>query len=179
MFLVPCNRCPKRHPGCARNLEIRAGVRGLKLGSIKFRCDEHIAQFQPGMRVQIRFGRGLDEFLATGTVMAWSDRKVQVCVDAEFVSDLKWNGVDDCYQPEGTVKHAVVKIWPDRLDVRNQDPLMVPICRNCRKPMGREIEGWKCDKNEPIIECVAGDPVSYWRELSQEAADAWNERNMA
>lgn len=175
MFLAPCNRCPKRHHNCERNLEIRAGVRGLKLGSIKFRCDEHLAQFQPGMRVQVKLGSRHDEFAATATVMAWKGRKVQICVDAEFVSDQKWNGIDSPYQPENTICHSVVKVWPDRLLHTGETAL---ICRSCRKPMGREIDGWECDKNDPK-ECVAGDPIEYWRELEQAAADAWAERGMA
>lgn len=183
MFLSPCKRCPKRHANCRRNQEIRSAVRGLKLGSIKFRCDEHTNQFRPGQRVFIFLGGGLDEFTATGTVMAWSGgRKVQVCVDAPFVAEPRWNGIDDIYQPEKTIKHAIVKIWPDRLKHIGES---APICRNCRKPIGREIPGWKCDKGAaPVMQdvqhdtCVPGDPEQYLRDLRSAEADAWAERSM-
>lgn len=153
MYVKPCARCPKRATCETRRAKI-IGVRGLKLGSISFRCAEILDLYKPGMRVLAQIAHGdreyegwKSEFKVLGTVMAWKGSQVMVCTD------------DD--GPEGTTSKAVVKLWPDRITATGET---VPICRNCRRPMHRPIEDWKCNQYDNEETCVAGDPEAYFRE---------------
>jgi hypothetical protein len=164
MYVKPCARCPKR-ADCANRKTIIERVRGLRLGSISFRCDIYTDSFKPGMRVTCTLLSDREQFEATATVMAWQGRKVQVCVDAEFQAPMRtvygWCGEPDIEQPANTISRSVVKLWPDRLTPTGET---VPICRNCRRPMHRPIEAWECNQYDPTEICVAGDPDEYYRD---------------
>jgi hypothetical protein len=174
MHIKPCARCPKRKD-CERRAAVVKGVRGLRLTSIAFQCDTYTDAYQPGMRVRAKLLTGRETFEATGTVMAWQGRKVQVCVDEEFQAPMEtvygWSGEPDIQQPEDTISKSVVKLWPDRLTPTGET---VPICRNCRRPMHRPIEGWKCNRHDDTETCVAGDPEEYFREKCAAERAEWS-----
>jgi hypothetical protein len=124
------------------------------------------------MRVRATLLTGNEQFEATGTVMAWQGRKVQVCVDPQFQAPMKAYG-ENIWQPEGTISKSIVKLWPDRIAPIGET---VPICRKCRKPIGREIEGWQCDRYTVVsVECVPGDPDAYFAEMCAVREDAEQE----
>jgi hypothetical protein len=164
MHIKPCARCPKRK-GCERRASIVEGVRGLHLTSIAIQCADYYGTYRPGMRVVCTLLDGDEQFEATATVMAWQGRKVQVCVDEKFQAPMEtiygWSGEPDIQQPEDTISKSVVKLWPDRIKATGET---VPICRNCRRPMHRPIEDWKCNKHDDTETCVAGDPEAYFKE---------------
>ncbi len=173
MHINPCWMCPIRKTCDIRKAKVE-GVRGLKLTSIKFKCDILPAMFTPGMRVTATLLTGRDQFEATATVMAWKGDKVIVCVDEEFTMDPEPGRYgDEMIQPRETISKAVVKLRPDRITpISGVYEPIVPICRQCRRPMHRKIPGWSCmrygDQNgEPGV-CVAGDPVAWFEQTCRE-----------
>ncbi len=169
MHINPCWMCPIRKTCEIRKTKVD-GIHGLKLTSIKFKCDILPAMFTWGMRVSALLRSGRDEFSGTGTVMAWKGDKVLVCIDDEFVQDADVDDYGEKIQFPGTICRAVVKLRPDRITALAESA--VPICRQCRRPMHREIPGWKCmrygDQNGDPGVCVAGDPVAWFEQTCRE-----------
>ncbi len=168
MHIKPCSICPIRKT-CSIRKEKVDGVKGLRLTSIKFQCDILPKMFTPGMRVSATLRTGRDQFEGVGTVMAWKGDKVIVCVDEEFTEDADVDDYGEKVQYPGTISKAVVKLRPDRITpITGAYEPIVPICRQCRRPMHREIPGWKCqmygDENGQDGVCVAGDPVAWFEE---------------
>ena len=50
---LTCRNCGVDRSTCARREEIRVGVKGLGLTSIKFRCDARKSLYHPGQRVEV------------------------------------------------------------------------------------------------------------------------------
>ena len=50
---LTCRNCAVDRSTCERRAHVRAGIRGLGLTSIRFRCDARVPLYRPGQRVEV------------------------------------------------------------------------------------------------------------------------------
>lgn len=50
---LTCRNCAVERGTCVRRAQVRAGIKGLGLTSVKFRCDDRQPLYRPGQRVEV------------------------------------------------------------------------------------------------------------------------------
>jgi len=137
MILLPCNNC-SRAPTCGLRQEKRQHLRGLGFTSVRFVCPILKEEFRPGRRVKTLLkvyennGYEADEIEAAfvGTVMAFKDRKLLVCLDSQENADGY------------SANKPIVKIWPKYVQPIDEPDRRT--CEVCSLPEGTAIKDWHC-----------------------------------
>lgn len=139
MNITPCNHC--RFAGdCDIRRDKLAGVRGLKLTSIKFTCQKRRDDLKPGAVVLanlkwVATGPAIEHYPDSppeppmdarqmrGYFMAWSQQKARVYVppDGEFY----------LWSIRNLTPVTVVRLWPEQLVPTGE---IVRHCRRCGMP---------------------------------------------
>ncbi len=149
MTITPCRTCHLK-----ADCQIKAGklkaIRGLKLTSIKFRCDVKKESITPGMKgtaklLYVAVGRGIEGDIWTEkrqvdcVVMGWSGPKVKLYIP--YDDDGPWwlhpfkSGMDS------EERVHVVKVDADQLKLSDE---VVSTCVTCGLPEGVEMPRWTC-----------------------------------
>jgi hypothetical protein len=137
MLLKPCLHCPFRND-CEIRADLRKRAKGLPFTTVNFKCAKRETSWRIGQRVRATFRvmstggsdyRYYDETFS-GAVVGWKKNKVVV-----------W--LDDPLDEDG--KRQIVKLWPDRPDLKPLDEADAVLCKECRRPEGREqVQSWVC-----------------------------------
>ena len=131
-YFSTCLNCAADKAACAKRKEVRQAIKGLGITSAKFRCDERIARFRRGQRVQFIWryygepdeSRGGYETVFVGTVMheKAGNKRFAVKVDPENeIYDLK--PADILKNPE------FISVRPDDMVASGEpDRKLCPLC---------------------------------------------------
>lgn len=135
MILRPCLHCCIKRT-CLKKQAIQDQVRGIKLTTISFRCDDRKKQFPLGCRVEYEFNGGslsdyhsCSDMTIQGTVFRY-DRKGKLIVWLDETTPLK--------------ESIIVKLQPDL--VTKLDEPLVRLCPDCGCPEGKKnLKEWSCE----------------------------------
>jgi hypothetical protein len=140
MLLKPCLHCTFRDD-CEIRDDIRKRSKGLPFTVASFKCAKRDTSWRIGQRVVATFnvlrneGHSPWEHYSDqdhiGTIIRRKDGKLVVWLDEPL---------DDAG------KRQIVKLWPDRLDLKAADEPDAVLCPNCKKPEGQTNRSeWHCD----------------------------------
>lgn len=147
MLLKPCLHCTFRDDYEIRD-DIRKRAKGLPFTVANFKCAKRETSWRIGQRVQATFqlmstqgGSDYERYYAEdmkGTVISWKNNKVVVWFDDPLDEDAK---------------RQIIKLWPDRPDLKAVDEPDAVLCPECRRPDGREqVQTWVCRKCDGLDE---------------------------
>lgn len=133
-YLQPCFNCATDKATCTRRAQILQGLRGLGVGSVKFKCAERQSRFRHGQRVEFnwRYYEPIDDYGGAaeyhttfrGTIMREkpNNRRFSIRVDQEG-EDYDLKPAEVFNNPE------FISVRPD--DIRPLDEPDRAICPNC------------------------------------------------
>ncbi len=150
MTISPCVRCPLK-ADCSARVELRKKLKGLKLGSVKFRCEILKSHLAPGTWCNARFryvyddstGRVDEAILPAVVARMRPDGKVVVYVPDDPV---RW--LQSIKDPESGGKVNWVAVRPDALTVIAGRELE-PHCKRCGSPDIAEGGSYSCENCNP------------------------------
>lgn len=144
MLLKPCLHCPHKS-NCEIRDDIRARAKGLPFTVASFKCEKRDAVWRIGQRVTAEF-TVLTSFTMGGygePREGWtSEEHIGTVIGRKDGKIVVW--LDEPLDEEG--KRFIVKLWPDRPDLKAAAEPDAVLCSECRKPHGREqvSAGWHC-----------------------------------
>lgn len=149
MLITPCRTCHIAN-GCGIRLSKIKAVRGLKLTSIKFKCDLLKESFQPGMKVQadlkyVAVGYTHEEHelrtverTVEAVVMGWSREKVRIYIPYDDGGEWWLQSLKN-----EAAKIHVLRVLPNQLHPYG-DFERVTVCTHCGLPKDSDLQNWGC-----------------------------------
>lgn len=150
MTLYPCREC-RLAPDCDIRAAKIAGVRGLKLTSIRFACKRRVEDLPPGTHVTAELpyvwtgrmtGIGssgeppepvLERRMLAAVVMKWTAGKVRIFIPEQDGGSLL---ASDHEKNLNTIKVTAKYLTPAGG--------FTPVCIHCGRPEDAEMAGWRC-----------------------------------